>query len=207
MSDILKYFPDLTSEQINSFERMITLYRNWNKKVNVVPPKEIDSLYDKHILHSLAIAKIISFSPGSRILDVGTGGGFPGIPLAILFPTSQFVLIDPMRKRIKVVQSVADELGLKNVTVIRAKVEDVNELFDFVVSRAVTAFPILVGLVRKNISRKPHNSLPNGIIYLKGGCFEDEIKDFRRNVVVSEITRFFTESSFHSKKVIYLPVN
>jgi 16S rRNA (guanine527-N7)-methyltransferase len=207
MSDLLKYFPDLTVEQILRFEKMVPLYRDWNQRINVVPRKEIDSLYDKHILHSLAIAKVITFSPGSRILDVGTGGGFPGIPLAILFPTSQFVLIDPMRKRIKVVQTVADALGLKNVIVIRSKVQDMNEKFDFVVSRAVAAIPILVGLVKKNISQKPHNTIPNGLIYLKGGSFEDEIEDFKRTVEVKEITKFFSEPFFESKKVVYLPVN
>jgi len=148
---ILKYFPDLTSEQIFRFEKMATLYRGWNRKINIISRKEIDLLYENHILHSLSIAKIISLSPGSKILDVGTGVGFPGIPLAILFPSCKFVLIDSMRKRIKVVQSILEALDLKNVTAMNVRVEDVFEKFDFVASRAVAAFPAFVGLVEKNI--------------------------------------------------------
>ena len=207
MLKILKYFPDLTPEQIIRFEKMEPVYRDWNEKINLISRKDIDSLYEKHILHSLSIAKIINFRPETRILDVGTGGGFPGIPLAILFPTSQFVLIDSIGKKIKVVQAVAEELNLKNVTAIHTRVEDVREEFDFVISRAVTAFPAFVGLVKKNISRKPQNSLPNGIIYLKGGDCQEELKDFRRIVEVSEITKFFDEPFFETKKVVYLPVN
>jgi len=167
----------------------------------------MDSLYEKHILHSLAIAKMIRFSPGSRILDVGTGGGFPGIPLAIYFPTCQFVLIDSIGKRIKLVQAIAKELDLENVTAIRTKVEDVAEEFDFVASRAVTAFPAFVKLVKKNISRKTQNAIPNGIIYLKGGSVEEELADFKHTATVTEITSFFSEPYFQSKKVVYLPVN
>ena len=207
MLKILKYFPDLTPEQIIRFEKMDFVYRDWNEKINLISRKDIDSLYEKHILHSLAIAKIISFRPGTKILDVGTGGGFPGIPLAVLFPTSEFVLIDSIGKKIKVVQTIAEALDLKNVTAIHTRVEDVKEEFDFVISRAVTAFPAFVGLVKKNVSRKPLNSLPNGIIYLKGGDFQEEIKDFKRNVEVSEISGFFTEPFFETKKVVYLPVN
>jgi len=207
MQKILKYFPNLSLEQISRFERMDLLYREWNEKINLISRKDIDSLYEKHILYSLAIAKIISFRPGTRILDVGTGGGFPGIPLAILFPESQFVLIDATGKKIKVVQAVAGALGLVNVTAIHTRVEDVKEEFDFVISRAVTAFPAFVGLVKKNVSRKPKNSLPNGIIYLKGGDFQEELKDFKRMVEVSEISGFFTEPFFETKKVVYLPVN
>lgn len=207
MLKILKYFPNLTPEQLKCFEKMAPLYRDWNEKINVISRKDIDSLYEKHVLHALSIAKIISFRPGTKILDVGTGGGFPGIPLAILFPTSQFVLIDSIGKKIKVVQAVAEELGLKNVTALHTRVEDVKEEFDFVISRAVTAFPAFVSLVKKNISRKPLNSLPNGIIYLKGGDFQEEIKDFTRLVEISEISNFFNEPFFETKKVIYLPVN
>ncbi len=209
MKDILiiqKYFPDLSPVQICRFEKMSALYRKWNKEIIVIPRKEIDSLYEEHVLHSLAIAKIINFSPGSRILDVGTGGGFPGIPLAILFPSCHFVLIDSMQNRIGVVRDVIGNLGIKNVTAIRVRVEDVYDKFDFVTSRAVAAFPKFVGLVKKNISRNSRNTLPNGIIYLKGGDFEDEIIDFKKKVEVNEITRFFAEPSFQTKKVVYLPV-
>ena len=207
MLKILKYFPNLTPEQIVCFEKMDTVYRDWNEIINLISRKDIDSLYEKHILHSLAIAKIITFRPGTQILDVGTGGGFPGIPLAVLFPATHFVLIDSIGKKIKVVQAVAEELGLKNVTAINTRVEEVKTEFDFVISRAVTAFPVFVGLVKKNISRKALNSLPNGIIYLKGGDFEEEIKDFKRSIEVSEISKFFDEPFFETKKVLYLPVN
>lgn len=207
MLKILKYFPNLTSEQIVRFEKMDSLYRDWNGKINLISRKDIDSLYEKHILHSLAIAKIINFRPGTKILDVGTGGGFPGIPLAILFPSCHFVLIDSIGKKIKVVQAVSEELGLKNVTAIHGRVEDVMEEFDFVISRAVTTFPAFVGLVKKNISRKPQNALPNGIIYLKGGDIQEEIKDYKRNIEVTEISNFFSEPFFETKKVVYLPVN
>ena len=203
---ILKYFPDLSSEQIFCFEKMASLYRDWNRKINIISRKEINLLYENHILHSLSIAKIVSFSPGSKILDVGTGVGFPGIPLAILFPFCRFVLIDSMRKRIKVVQSILEALDLKNVTAMNVRVEDVFEEFDFVASRAVAAFPAFVGLVEKNISQNQQNSLPNGIVYLKGGNFPEEIKDFEQIVEISEITKFFNEPFFDNKKVVYLPV-
>jgi len=203
---ILKYFPNLTSEQIFRFEKMDSLYRDWNRKINIISRKEINLLYENHILHSLSIAKIVSFSPGSKILDVGTGVGFPGIPLAILFPFCRFVLIDSMRKRIKVVQSILEALDLKNVTAMNVRVEDVFEEFDFVASRAVAAFPAFVGLVEKNISQNQQNSLPNGIVYLKGGNFPEEIKDFEQIVEISEITKFFNEPFFDNKKVVYLPV-
>ncbi|MCX6236937.1 MAG: 16S rRNA (guanine(527)-N(7))-methyltransferase RsmG [Bacteroidia bacterium] len=207
MQKIIKYFPNLTPEQIIRFEKMEPVYRDWNEKINLISRKDIDSLYEKHILHSLAIAKIITFRPGTRILDVGTGGGFPGIPLAILFPTCQFVLIDSIGKKIKVVQSVVEELDLKNVIAINTRVEDIKEEFDFVISRAVTAFPVFVGLVKKNISRKQQNSRPNGIIYLKGGDFQAEMKNFVRIAEVSEIADFFAEPFFETKKVVYLPIN
>jgi len=207
MLEILKYFPNLTPEQIVRLNIMGPLYHEWNQKINVISRKDIDSLYEKHILHALAIAKIIVFKPGTRILDVGTGGGFPGIPLAILFPDTRFVLVDSIGKKIKVVEAVAEALELKNVTAIKIRAEEVKEKFDFVISRAVMAFPAFVGLVRKNISPKPQNSLPNGIFYLKGGDFQGEIKDFKRLAEVIEISDFFSEPYFRTKKVIYLPVN
>ena len=203
----MKYFPNLTPEQIICFEKMDAIYRDWNEKINLISRKDIDSLYEKHILHSLSIAKIISFRSGTKILDVGTGGGFPGIPLAILFPFSQFVLVDSIGKKIKVVQAVAEDLNLKNVTAIHTRVEEVKGEFDFVISRAVTAFPDFVKLVKKNVSGKQQNSLPNGIIYLKGGDFQEEIKDYKRSAEVREISQFFTEPFFVTKKVVYLPVN
>jgi 16S rRNA (guanine527-N7)-methyltransferase len=206
MLNILKYFPKLTQEQQICFEKRAPLYREWNEKINVISRKDIDSLYEKHILHALAIAKIITFRPGTRILDVGTGGGFPGIPLAVLFPTSQFILIDSVGKKIKVVQAVADSLDLKNVKAIQTRVEEMKEEFDFVISRAVTAFPAFVELVKKNVARKPQNSLPNGIIYLKGGDFQEEIRKFKKTIEVTEISGFFNEPYFETKKVIYLPV-
>ena len=175
--------------------------RNGDSVLVHMTPKEVGGL------HALAIAKIITFRPGTRILDVGTGGGFPGIPLAILFPLTQFTLIDSIGKKIKVVQAVAEELELKNVNAIHTRVQEVKDEFDFVISRAVTAFPDFVGLVRKNIARKPQNSRPNGIIYLKGGDFQDEISKFRKEIEVTEISGFFSEPYFKTKKVIYLPIN
>lgn len=207
MQKILKYFPKLTPAQITQFERLEPLYHHWNGQINVISRKDIDSLYEKHVLHSLSIAKIITFRPGTRILDVGTGGGFPGIPLAILFPDSLFVLIDATGKKIKVVQAIAEELGLVNVTALHTRVEEVKDEFDFVISRAVTAFPSFVDLVKKNVSGKPKNSLPNGIIYLKGGDFENELEAFRKRAEVTAIAGFFTEPFFETKKVVYLPVN
>lgn len=204
MEIIQKYFPDLTEMQYDRFARLGTLYREWNEKINVISRKDIDELYIHHVLHSLAIAKVIKFVPGTRIMDVGTGGGFPGIPLAILFPETEFLLVDSIGKKIKVVNEVAAVLGLTNVKGVHTRVQQVKEPFDFVVSRAVTAFPKFVAMVRKNIAKEQKNARPNGIIYLKGGDFADEIKPFRRDVELYSIADFFSESFFETKKVVCL---
>lgn len=204
MEIIQKYFPDLIQEQYDRFARLGALYREWNEKINVISRKDIDELYIHHVLHSMAIAKVINFVPGTRIMDVGTGGGFPGIPLAILFPETEFLLVDSIGKKIKVVNEVAAALGLTNVKGVHTRVQQVKEPFDFVVSRAVTAFPKFVAMVRKNIAKEQKNARPNGIIYLKGGDFADEIKPFRRDVELYSIADFFSESFFETKKVVCL---
>ena len=205
MNILLKYFPALSPVQILCFEKLGDLYGEWNQKINVISRADIEHLYIRHILHSLAIAKVISFHPQTKILDVGTGGGFPGIPLAILFPDTDFLLIDSVGKKIKVVQAVADELQLKNVNALNIRVEQVKEKFDFVVSRAVTAFPQFVSLIEKNISPVGKNALPNGILYLKGGDFNEEIKSFSNVIEIFEIYEFFNEPFFETKKVVFLP--
>jgi len=203
---LTKYFPDLTPLQIDQFEALGSLYREWNEKINVISRKDIDELYVRHVLHSLAIAKIIRFKPGTNLLDVGTGGGFPGIPLAIFFPDSNFTLIDAIGKKIMVVQEVADQLKLINVKAQKNRVQEIKLRYDFVISRAVTAFPAFVSMVRKNISTHSGNAIPNGIIYLKGGDFEAEISDFMASVEIFDISKIFKEPFFETKKVIYLPV-
>jgi len=203
---LTKYFPDLTALQIDRFEELGSLYREWNEKINVISRKDIDELYVRHVLHSLAIAKIIRFKPGTNLLDVGTGGGFPGIPLAILFPDSNFTLIDAIGKKIMVVQEVAGHLNLTNVKAQKNRVQEIKLRYDFVISRAVTAFPDFVSMVRKNVSPNAGNALPNGIIYLKGGDFEDEISEFKTSAEIFDLSKIFEEPFFETKKVIYLPV-
>lgn len=204
MDIVTKYFPDLTSQQLDQFGRLETLYAEWNSKINVVSRKDIEQLYERHVLHSLAIAKIIHFNPGTSVLDVGTGGGFPGIPLAIMFPETSFMLIDSIGKKIKVVSEVAAALGLQNVNARHVRVEEVNQKFDFVVSRAVTAFPRFVAMVRTRISDQNNNSLPNGILYLKGGDFEEETAPFGKQIKVYELQSFFGEEFFETKKLIHM---
>jgi 16S rRNA (guanine527-N7)-methyltransferase len=206
LEPIKKYFPDLTPLQINQFEQLGSLYRDWNEKINVISRKDIEELYVHHVLHSLALARIIRFRPGTTIIDVGTGGGFPGIPLAILFPESQFTLIDSIGKKIRVVGEVASALKLENIIARHNRIQEIKTRYDFVVSRAVTAFPDFVSMVRKNVSPLSTNAIPNGILYLKGGDFTEEISSFKTSAEVFELAKIFSEPYFETKKVIYLPV-
>ncbi|MFY7811371.1 MAG: 16S rRNA (guanine(527)-N(7))-methyltransferase RsmG [Flavobacterium sp.] len=205
MNQIQKYFSDLTNKQIEQFTQLESLYNEWNAKINVISRKDIESLYTHHVLHSLGIAKVIEFKPNTKIMDVGTGGGFPGIPLAIMFPESQFYLIDTIGKKIKVVQEIAQALGLKNLKAEQKKAENVKETFDFVVSRAVTAMPDFANWVKNNFNIKDNNKLPNGILYLKGGDLKEELKDFN-NYKEFFLKDFFTEDFFETKKVIHIPM-
>ena len=206
MEQIIKYFPNLTDIQKSQFEALYDLYFEWNAKINVISRKDIENLYEHHVLHSLAIAEIIRFQPGSAILDVGTGGGFPGIPLAILFPQSSFVLIDSIGKKIKVGTEVATAIGLKNIALKHLRVQDEKGKFDFVVSRAVMPLGDLVKLVQKNISKKQINALPNGLICLKGGELQQEIQPYKSFAELFEVSDFFNEEFFKTKKAVYVPL-
>lgn len=205
ISLIESYF-SLSPVQAQQFAALDGLYRDWNSKINVISRKDIDALYEHHVLHSLAIAKVLRFSAGSSILDVGTGGGFPGIPLAILFPECKFTLVDSVGKKIKVASEIAKALGLTNVECIQERVEDEKRKFDFVVSRAVMPLPDLVKLTRKNVKREQANALPNGLIVLKGGELQSETAPFHNIVEVTPVSDFFQEEYFETKKVIYLPL-
>ena len=202
---IFKYFPNVTDEQRMQFKQLETLYKNWNQKINVVSRKDIDELYLRHVLHSLGIAKIQDFNSGSTVLDVGTGGGFPGIPLAILFPETHFTLVDSIGKKIKVVEEVVEGLGLTNVTAINSRVEEIKGSFDFIVSRAVAAMPTFTFWVKGKIKKKSVHERRNGILYLKGGDLSEELKTYK-TVEVFELSDFFTEDFFETKKVVYLPL-
>ena len=206
MNIITKYFTDITDVQRRQFDALYELYQDWNSKINVISRKDIDNLYEHHVLHSLAIAKTIKFKDDTDILDFGTGGGFPGIPLAILFPNCRFQLIDGTGKKIRVATEVANAIGLKNCTPVHKRGEEEKGKYDFVVSRAVMPLPDLERIVRKNISNKQRNSMPNGIICLKGGNVEGEIQPFRKYVEVTEISQWFDEEWFKEKYVIYLPI-
>ena len=206
MDEILSYFPELNARQKEQLVALFELYSSWNEKINVISRKDIENLYEHHVLHSLAIAEIIRFQPGTRILDVGTGGGFPGIPLAILFPESNFVLIDSIGKKIKVGTEVANAIGLKNITLKHQRVQEEKEKFDFVVSRAVMPLADLVLLVKKNISKKQLNALPNGLICLKGGELEHEILPFKKVAELFEVSDFFKEEYFTTKKAVFVPM-
>jgi len=206
MEAILNYFPELTDHQRSQLEKLYDLYFEWNSKINVISRKDIENLYLHHVLHSLAIGKIIQFKKNSSILDVGTGGGFPGVPLAILFPECDFTLIDSIGKKIKVGQEVASSIGLQNTTFKHLRVQEEKQKFDFVVSRAVMPLADLVSLVRKNMATKQKNAMPNGLICLKGGEMEHEILPFKNVAERFEINEFFKEDYFNTKKVVYVPL-
>jgi 16S rRNA (guanine527-N7)-methyltransferase len=203
---IFRYFPLLSGSQKENVLKLKAVYDSWNSLINVISRKDMDNFFVHHVLHSLAIAKVITFQPGTRILDVGTGGGFPGIPLAILFPDSEFTLLDSIEKKIKVVNAVSDELGLKNVVPVRKRVEEENDKFDFVISRAVTRFPEFIALTSKNIKGNGTNNLANGILYLKGGDLTDELSLIKNRAKVWPIKDFFDEPFFETKVIVYLPV-
>jgi 16S rRNA (guanine527-N7)-methyltransferase len=204
MDIIKKYFPDLNAQQYELFAQLLPLYNDWNIKINVISRKDMDNFYTNHVLHSLSIACLIRFAPGTRILDVGTGGGFPGIPLAILFPECNFCLVDSIAKKIMVVEEVSKALGLKNVTTIRDRADNVNGQFDFIVSRAVTALPEFTSWVKDKILPEHKNTIPNGIFYLKGGDFSLELRGIKHHYTIYEISRFFEESFFETKKIVHL---
>ena len=202
---ISDYF-QLSDHQEQQFAALDVLYRDWNSKINVISRKDIDNLYEHHVLHSLAIAKVLPFQPHTEILDVGTGGGFPGIPLAILFPECRFTLIDSIGKKIKVAQEIATALGLTNVECIQERAEEEKRKFDFVVSRAVMPLPDLVRLVQKNVSNKQRNAVPNGLVVLKGGDLREELRPFQKRAEITEISTLFRGEWFDTKRVIYLPL-
>lgn len=204
MIDLKKKFPNLSKEQIEKLNKLIPLYTDWNSKVNLISRRDIDNLFTNHILHSLAIGKIINFKDGSDVLDVGTGGGFPGIPLSILFPNVNFTLLDSIGKKIKVVDAISNNLSLKNIRTVNDRVENHFDKYDFVLSRAVLRMNKFYSIVGKNINLKSLNKLPNGIISLKGGDLENELKEFN-NKKVYEISEFFHEDFFETKKIVFIP--
>lgn len=205
MQLLLKYFPNLTEDQIDKFTKLEALYQDWNLKINVVSRKDIDELYLRHVLHSLAIAKVIEFKPNTKIMDVGTGGGFPGIPLAILFPECSFHLVDSINKKLNVVREVVDGLGLENVKTTHCRVEEIKDTYDFIVSRAVAAMPTFVHWVKGRVAKKQNHTLKNGIIYLKGGDLAEELQDYPKATIYN-ISDFYTEDFFETKKVVHLPL-
>lgn len=205
MKLILKYFPQLSEDQIEKFSKLETLYKDWNLKINVVSRKDIDELYLRHVLHALAIAKLIQFKEGSKLLDVGTGGGFPGIPLAILFPECSFHLVDSIAKKIKVVDEVVAGLGLTNVKTTHSRVESINGTYDFIISRAVAAMPTFVHWVKGKIAKQQNHDLKNGILYLKGGDLTEELKTYK-TATIYNLSDYYTEDFFETKKLVHLPL-
>jgi 16S rRNA (guanine527-N7)-methyltransferase len=204
MDLILKYFPNLSNMQRAQFERLKPLYEEWNSQINVISRKDMDSFYEKHVLHSLSIAKVLSFQPGTKLLDIGTGGGFPGIPLAILFPECHFHLVDSIGKKIKVVKAVAEELGLTNVRATHARAEQVKDKYDFVISRAVTAMSNFLPWTNNRFLAEQRNAYPNGILYLKGGDLTEELKEIKQDIEIIELDKIFSEEFFETKKVVYV---
>jgi 16S rRNA (guanine527-N7)-methyltransferase len=204
MDIINHYFPELNPLQKVQFGALKSLYEEWNSQINVISRKDMENFYMHHVLHSLGIAKVITFSPGTKVLDAGTGGGFPGIPLAIMFPKTQFILADSIGKKIKVVKAVSDALELSNVDARHARVDELKEKFDFVVSRAVTALPQFTEWVWNRLSPGGHNSLPNGILYLKGGDFEEELTPFKSKPVIYGLSEYFSEPYFETKKLVHI---
>lgn len=205
-SPIAHYFPGLTTAQEEQFSKLFLLYSDWNDKINVISRKDIDNLYTNHVLHSLGIAKVLAFKPGAKVLDVGTGGGFPGIPLAILFPETNFHLVDSIGKKIMVVKAVAESLGLKNVQGEQIRAEQINAEYDFVVSRAVTRLKEFYSWVHRKVKRKSVHDLDNGILYLKGGDLEEELAELKKPYALYSLSDYFKEDFFETKKVVYVPL-
>ena len=206
MDIIKKYFPDITERQVEQFSMVDGLYNDWNAKINVISRKDIQNLYEHHVLHSLGIAKVVRFRPETKIMDLGTGGGFPGIPLAIMFPNTEFHLVDSVGKKIKVANEVATAIGLENVRFSHARAEDIKDKYDFVVTRAVMPMTDLVKVARKNIAKEQHNAVPNGIIALKGGELNREIASMRNISTVWDLSEFFNEEYFQTKKVVHVAI-
>ena len=207
MEEILKYFPSITEKQKEQFAALYDLYYDWNSKINVISRKDIENLYLHHVLHSLGIAKMINFRPGTTVMDFGCGGGFPGVPLAILFPEVKFHLVDSIGKKVRVAREISEAIGLENITFAHSRGEDVKEKFNFVVSRAVMPLTDLVKICRKNVNKEQHNALPNGIICLKGGDLNAEVQPFKKCVDMIDLFDNFKEEFFKGKKVVYVPIN
>ncbi len=207
MEIIQKYFPELTDTQKEQFMALYDLYTDWNSKINVISRKDITNLYEHHVLHSLGIAKVINFRTGTEIMDLGTGGGFPGIPLAIMFPDTHFHLVDSIGKKVKVATEIASAIGLKNVTTRHCRAEEEKQLFDFVVSRAVMPLTDLLKIIRKNIKKEQHNALPNGLICLKGGELQNEVMPVKHQTMMYDLKDYFEEEFFETKKVVYVTIN
>lgn len=206
MDTIKKYFPNLSEKQIEQYTALYDLYYDWNNKINVISRKDIENLYLHHVLHSLAIAKTITFRPGTTVMDMGCGGGFPGIPLAIMFPEVRFHLVDSIGKKVRVASEIATAIGLENVTATHSRAQDIKEKYNFVVSRAVMQLPELVKICRKNIGREQLNALPNGIICLKGGNIQAEVQQYKNIIEITPLENIFEEEFFKDKKVVYLPI-